>query len=140
MIRAIHQRTNLCKSSLSSECMNLIKAKFKKNNSELLSFPISGCLVTSYASWGSEQSLRISHKATESFIHSTNIYRARSWARCWDSNTNASSPEVPAYSVQGHEGGESRKAGPGTTTLQLRATIDRRAKCCAPERKRRCHC
>ena len=63
MIRVIHQRTSLCKNSLFSECLNLIKGKLKKKNlayNKLLSFPISGSLVALQASFGSERSVCIS--------------------------------------------------------------------------------
>lgn len=81
MIRVIHQRTNLPKSSLSSECMNSIKARFKKKTPwpTMNSFPFPFLVA----------------RLHYSFIHSTNIYRAKQGAE----NLDSKETDAPAHSA-----------------------------------------
>ena len=89
-VTIIHQRTSLCKNSLFSECLNLIKGKLKKKSlayNKLLSFPISGCLAALQASFGSEHSY--APLQTRTISHSLNKHPGQARGRRWDSDTDA---------------------------------------------------
>ena len=91
MIRVIHQRTSLCKNSLFSECLNLIKGKLKKKTWPIInSFPFPSLAPSLHYRQASGQNALYASPQTCTISHSLNKHPlGQAQGRRCDSDTDA---------------------------------------------------